>query len=115
MKDDESSTESKATSTRTVNGKEVDEDEEEMTNDVIMSNEDIRMYLASMGEEEAVKVASDCLVDGLLNCNRSAAADVQKGYNNNEVSFRDWRAYDLRRRIQCVVLRRSCNGGVKVI
>ena len=116
MKDDESSTESKTTRrTRTLNGKEVDEDEE-MMNDGIISNEDVRMYLASLTEEEAVKVASDCLTDGLLNCNRSAAADLQKvNKNKNEVSFRDWRAYDVRRRMQCVVLRRSCNGGVKVI
>ena len=116
MNEDKSSTVSKATSTRTVNGKEVDEDEEMMNDDVIISNEDMRMYLTSLTEEEeAVKVASDCLVDGLLNCNRLAAADVQKGNKNNEVSFRDWKAYDLRRRIHCVVLRRSCNGGVKVI
>ena len=118
MKDDESLTESKATTrTRTLNRKDVDEDEEEMMNDVIISNKDVRMYLASLTEDEAVKVASDCLVDGLLNCNRSAAADVQKEVikNKNEVSIRDWKAYDLRRRIQCVVLRRWCNGGVKVI
>jgi len=107
--DDESSTESKTTSKRTVNGKEVDEDEEMMNDDVIISNEDIHMYLTSLTEDEAVKVASDCLVDGLLNCNRSAAATVQKVNNNNEVSFRDWKAYDLRRRMQCVVLRRSCS------
>ena len=60
-----------------------------MMNDVIISNNDndIHMYLSSLTEDEAVKVASDCVVNGLLNCNRSTAADVQKGYHTTIMKF----------------------------
>ena len=126
---------------------------ENVYNDDILI-EDIRFYLSSMTEEEAVKVASDCLVNGIMNCQKvggcgaggaassslrsvnmvatapaaisSQQGDGNGGNNNNNISnksyeesnsdasqkdysYRGWMEYDLRRRIQCVVLRgQSC-------
>jgi len=111
-------------------------DDDEM-NQVSTTIEDVRSYLASLTEDEAVRIASDCLVNGLMKCKGVAAAhhtaaapatsssfqggdsdnnnnekssDGQQGGGGRRLSLRDWMEYDLRRRMECVILR-SCVDG----
>jgi len=118
-----------------------DDDDDEMNQVISITNEDVRSYLSSLTEDEAVRVASDCLVNGIMKCKGAAApsshhlvattaaaaaaatSSFQVGddnnNNNNEKrtgqqggrhpSLRDWMEYDLRRRMECVILR-SCGG-----
>ena len=120
-----------------------DDDDDEILNEVIISNEDVRSYLGSLTEDEAVRVASDCLVNGIMNCKgtlssrlttatSSSSSSSQGGDNDNNnksnneksnrkqqggggggsSSLRDWMEYDLRKRMQCIILR-SCGGSSK--
>lgn len=78
--------------------------------DVRITNNDVRSYLSSLTEDDAVRVASDCLVNGIMNCK---GTPNEKRGGKGTSSLRDWMEYDLRRRMQCVILRSSCGIGRK--
>lgn len=77
---------------------------------VRITNNDVRSYLSSLTENEAVRVASDCLLNGIMNCKGSPN---EKLGGKSSSSLRGWMEFDLRRRMQCVILRSSCGVGSK--
>ncbi|KAK1738783.1 hypothetical protein QTG54_010813 [Skeletonema marinoi] len=87
-----------------------DDDDDEMKQ-VMITNNDVRSYLSSLTEDVAVSVASDCLVNGIMNCKGAPSYNhhSEKRNGGNSSSLRDWMEYDLRRRMQCVILRSSCS------
>jgi len=87
-----------------------DDDDDEMKQ-VMITNNDVRSYLSSLTEDEAVSVASDCLVDGIMNCKGAPSYNhhSEKRNGGNSSSLRDWMEYDFRRRMHCVILRSSCS------
>ena len=72
--------------------------------DVIrITNHDIRSYLSSLAEDEAVDLAIDCLVNGIMNCKGTIPSHNHS--NAASLSLKEWMEYDLKRRIECVILR----------
>jgi len=108
--EDGSSTTSSVAEEPTVSSADDDDDDDEMKQ-VMITNNDVRSYLSSLTEDEAVSVASDCLVNGIMNCKGAPSYNhhSEKRNGGNSSSLRDWMEYDLRRRMQCVVLRSSCS------
>eukprot|EP00984_Skeletonema_dohrnii_P038937 scaffold42734_cov161-Skeletonema_dohrnii-CCMP3373.AAC.1 len=88
-----------------------DDDDDDEVKQVMITNNDVRSYLSSLTEDEAVSVASDCLVNGIMNCKGAPSYNHhnEKRNGGNSSSLRDWMEYDLRRRMHCVILRSSCS------
>ena len=105
-----------STTTSSFTDNDNDDDDDEL-NQVRITNNDVRSYLSSLTEDEAVKIASDCLVNGIMNCKGTPTHNEKRtgGGNGSALSssLRDWMEYDLRRRMHCVILRSTSCGSSK--
>ena len=79
-------------------------DEEE--DDVHVSREDIRTYLGSLTVKEAIEVATDCFVKGIMSSNMKDKQSSSK----EDILDRKLFEIGLRKRIQTVVLRSNTSG-----
>ena len=81
-----------------------EEEEEEEDTECDMLHEDIRSFLGSLSVEEAVDVATDCFVNGIMK-------SVQKklGSRKNEKDMRQLEQ-GLRKRVQAIVIRSNALG-----
>lgn len=116
--DDTSSSVAVVQSTITSSLTDNDNNGDDELNQVRITNNDVRSYLSSLTEDEAVKIASDCLVNGIMNCKGTPTHNEKRtggGGNGSALSssLRDWMEYDLRRRMHCVILRSTSCGSSK--
>ena len=84
--------------------KQQQNDDEE--DDVHVSREDIRAYLGSLTVNEAIEVATDCFVKGIMSSNMKEKQSSSK----EDILDRKLFEIGLRKRIQAVVLRSSAFG-----
>merc|ERR1712127_731863 len=82
-----------------------DEDDDESECDIL--HEDTRAYLCALSVEEAVEVATNCLVDGILTRRKRASAKA----GQDDIMMQLERG--LRKRVQAVVIRSNHCGQSK--
>lgn len=74
--------------------------------DIDVSCEDIRTYLGSLTIKEAIEVATDCFVKGIMSSNMKEKRSSSK----EDILDRKLFENGLRKRIQAVVLRSNTSG-----
>ena len=84
--------------------KQQQNDKEE--DDVHVSREDIRTYLGSLTVKEAIEVATDCFVKGIM----SSYMKEKQSSSKEDILDRKLFEIGLRKRIQTVVLRSNTSG-----
>lgn len=84
--------------------KQQQNDDEE--NDIDVSREDIRTYLGTLTVKEAIEVATDCFVKGIMSSN------MKDKQSSSKEDILDKKLFEigLRKRIQTVVLRSNTSG-----